>query len=83
MNARRPRGRFQEGPSISEDNPIDYKNIDLLSRFTDTGGRIRSRRRTRTNARNQRAVTVAIKRARHLALLPFTGDHVRLYGADD
>ncbi|MCE7938844.1 30S ribosomal protein S18 [bacterium] len=83
MNARRPRGRFQEGPAISDENPIDYKNIDLLLRFTDTGGRIRSRRRTRTNARNQRAITVAIKRARHLALLPFTGDHVRLYGADD
>lgn len=83
MNGRRPRGRYQEGPAISEENPIDYKNVDLLLRFTDTGGRIRSRRRTRTNARHQRLVTQAVKRARHLALLPFTGDHVRLYGGHD
>ena len=50
---------------------IDYKNIEILERFVDDGGRITSRRKTRTSAKQQRAVTTAIKRARHVALLPF------------
>ena len=56
---------------------IDYKNIELLERFLETGGRLRSRRRTRTAARDQRKVTQAVKRARHVALLPFTAEHER------
>ncbi len=59
---------------------IDYKNIEALDAFVDEGGRLRSRRRTHTCARHQRMVTQAVKRARHVALLPFTADHVRLFG---
>lgn len=56
---------------------LDYKDIDRLEPFVDDGGRIRSRRRTHTCARHQRMITQAVKRARHVALLPFTADHVR------
>ncbi len=59
---------------------IDYKNIESLRQFLDDGGRIRSRRRTHTCARHQRMVTRAVKRARHMALLPYTADHVRTHG---
>jgi small subunit ribosomal protein S18 len=54
---------------------IDYKNVDLLKRFITDEGKIRPRRQTGTCARHQRALATAIKRARHLALLPFTGKY--------
>ncbi len=50
---------------------IDYKQPDMLSRYVSEQGRIRPRRQTGTCARHQRALAVAIKRARHLALMPF------------
>ena len=53
---------------------IDYKNHDMLSRFTNEFGRIRPRRQTGTCAKHQRALAVAVKRARHIALLPFVQD---------
>lgn len=49
-----------------------------MSRFVDNRGRIYSRRKTRVSAKMQRKVTTAIKRARHLALMPYTGEHVRI-----
>jgi len=52
---------------------IDYKKVDLLRRFISDDGKIRPRRQTGTCARHQRAVAGAIRRARHIALLPFTG----------
>lgn len=57
---------------------IDYKKVTILSRFVDNRGRIYSRRKTRVSAKMQRKVTTAIKRARHLALMPYTGEHVRI-----
>lgn len=57
---------------------VDYKNIPLLSRFLDRRGRILSRRKTRVNAKVQRRIVQAIKRARHLALLPYTADQTRI-----
>lgn len=53
---------------------IDYKQGELLRRFVSEDGKIRPRRQTGTCARHQRELTVAIKRARHLALLPFTSE---------
>nr|AHZ58084.1 ribosomal protein S18 [Tmesipteris elongata] len=50
---------------------IDYKNIDLLRRFVSERGKILSRRMTKLTSKQQRSITVAIKRARILALLPF------------
>ncbi len=53
---------------------IDYKNVSLLSGFVNRGGKIRARRQTGTCAKHQRAVAIAIKRSRHMALLPFSGE---------
>ena len=53
---------------------IDYKKADMLRRFVTDDGKIRPRRQTGTCARHQRVLAGAIKRARHIALLPFTGE---------
>jgi len=50
---------------------VDYKDVDLLSRFVSDRGRILPRRVTGTYAKNQRKVSTAIKRARIMGLLPF------------
>ena len=50
---------------------IDYKDTKTLKRFVSEDGKILPRRRTGLSAKNQRQVTAAIKRARHLALLPY------------
>jgi len=52
---------------------IDYKKADMLKRFVNDDGKIRPRRQTGTCARHQRVLAGAIKRARYIALLPFTG----------
>jgi small subunit ribosomal protein S18 len=51
---------------------IDYKDVDLLKSFVPERGKIAPRRATGTSAKYQRMLSTAIKRARHLALLPFT-----------
>lgn len=53
---------------------IDYKEHDTLQRYVNEYGRIRPRRQTGTCAKHQRGLAVAIKQARHLALLPFVSD---------
>lgn len=50
---------------------IDYKDVDLLKRFVSQNGKILPRRMTGTSAKYQRMLAIAIKRARHIALLPF------------
>ena len=50
---------------------IDYKQVDVLRNFLTDRGKIRPRRQTGTCAKHQRQLSTAIKRARHLALLPF------------
>jgi small subunit ribosomal protein S18 len=59
---------------------IDYKDFSTLRRFLSEQGQILSRRKTGTCARHQRRLTIAIKRARHLALLPYTAEHIRKHG---
>ena len=56
---------------------VDYKNVSFLRRFVSDRGRIETRRKTSACAKHQRALASAIKRARHLALLPYTAGHVR------
>jgi small subunit ribosomal protein S18 len=56
---------------------IDYKNVELLRRFITDESKIRPRRQTGTCAKHQRELAVAVKRARHLALIPFKGDVLR------
>lgn len=53
---------------------IDYKDVDLLKRFVSERGKILPRRVTGTSAKYQRKLTTAIKRARHMALLPFVSE---------
>ncbi|RLU85827.1 30S ribosomal protein S18 [Streptomyces griseocarneus] len=52
---------------------IDYKDIDLLRKFISDRGKIRSRRVTRVTAQQQRQLSRAIKNAREMALLPYSG----------
>ncbi|MEP0823492.1 MAG: 30S ribosomal protein S18 [Ignavibacterium sp.] len=56
---------------------IDYKNEKRLQRFISEQGRIIPKRITGTCSRHQRMLVQAIKRARHLALLPFVSDAVK------
>ena len=53
---------------------IDYKEADLLLRFVNEQGKILPRRITGTSTKYQRKVAQAIKRARHLALMPYVAD---------
>jgi small subunit ribosomal protein S18 len=78
----RPRGRFGRGgggrgparrkqPIFADNEIVDYKDIARLRLAIDERGKILPRRKTHCSAHIQRELTVAIKRARHLALLPF------------
>jgi small subunit ribosomal protein S18 len=59
---------------------IDYKDVAKLRRFVSERGKIEPRRKMGTCAKHQRTLTIALKRARHIALLPFTGAHIREAG---
>lgn len=56
---------------------IDYKDVGRLRMYISERGKIEPRRKTGTCMKHQRLVCTAIKRARHLALLPYTLAHVR------
>ena len=71
------RRRFTPRPKVCQfcadsSVTIDYKNTRLLERFITEEGKIRPRRQTGTCAKHQRVIAGAIKRARHIALLPYT-----------
>ena len=55
-----------------KDNAIDYKDTAKLKKYVSERGKILPRRITGTCAKHQRALTVAVKRARHVALMPYT-----------
>ncbi|MBC7264689.1 MAG: 30S ribosomal protein S18 [Chloroflexi bacterium] len=57
---------------------IDYKNTDMLAHYLTDRGKIKPRRKTGLCAKHQRRLSVAIKRARHLALLPFTVEYTHV-----
>lgn len=57
-----------------KDNVIDYKDSNKLRRYISERGKILPRRITGNCAKHQRALTVAIKRARHLAMMPYVQD---------
>lgn len=52
---------------------VDYKDTDLLRKFISDRGKIRGRRVTHVTAQQQRQIAVAIKNAREMALLPYSG----------
>lgn len=59
---------------------VDYKDANLLKRYVAERGKIEPRRKVGTCAKHQRVVSQAIKRARQVALLPYTAEHVRVSG---
>lgn len=56
---------------------VDYKNIEVISKFINTHGKILPSRVTGACARHQRALSTAIKRARIMALIPFLIERIR------
>lgn len=56
---------------------IDYKDVEFLKRYINEQGKMLPRRITGGSGKFQRQLTRAVKRARHLALLPFVADNVR------
>jgi small subunit ribosomal protein S18 len=72
------RGRFKRRKvsvlTINKIGHVDYKNVGLLRQFTDERGKIVPRRRSGATAKEQRMISIAIKRAREIALLPFVKD---------
>ncbi len=75
---KKPEGESSDkGAALSDMEYIDYKDTDLLLRFVNEQGKILPRRITGVTAKQQRQLTRAIKRARHLALIPFVSDTVR------
>jgi len=62
---------------------IDYKDPAKLHSYISDRGKIQSRRRTGTCAKHQRTLAVAIKRARHLALLPYVPAHSHMMRSVD
>lgn len=74
MNRGRKARKKVCGFCVDKLDGIDYKDIARLRRFISERGKILPRRVTGTCAAHQRMLTIAIKRARHLALLPYTTD---------
>jgi small subunit ribosomal protein S18 len=56
---------------------IDYKDVSRLRRYLSDRGKIEPRRKTGTCAKHQRRLSVALKNARHMALMPYTAAHIR------
>ncbi len=72
------RRRFFSPPKSTCDcDDINYKNVEILRRHISESGKIRPRRQTGFCAKCQRKLAREVKRARHLALLPFSGDSLR------
>ncbi len=67
------RGRPRKYTKINSEN-IDYKDLVLLRRFLSDRGKTRSRRVTGLSRRHQQQLTLGVKRARELALLPYVGE---------
>ena len=75
MKRRNMRRRKKVCVFCGKDNgDIDYKDLNKLKRYVSERGKILPRRITGNCAKHQRALTVAIKRSRHIALMPYTMD---------
>ena len=59
---------------------VDYKDVAMLRRYLNDRGKIEGRRRVGCTAKCQRLLAQAVKRARHMGLLPYTAEHVRVSG---
>ena len=70
---RRPKRKFCQ-LCVDKAMDIDYKDVAKLRRYTSERAKILPRRVTGTCAKHQRLLTIAIKRARHIALMPYSAD---------
>lgn len=59
-------------PLKGREDEINYKNVSLLEKFISTRGRLMPTTRTGVSQKNQRQLQLAVKRARYMALLPYT-----------
>jgi small subunit ribosomal protein S18 len=77
-NKRRVRTKKKDPIFVDGKRPrpmyVDYKDLDLLGKLTNRQGKIVGRRKSGCTAASQHAVTLAVKRARFMALLPYVGD---------
>lgn len=64
--------RVKRAPRVSSDITFSYKDIDMISKFVTEQGSILSREETGLSQKQQRQLAKEVKRARHLAMLPFT-----------
>jgi len=76
-------GRFQTRRKVcafcaDKEKKINWKQPETVRRYVGDAGQIFPRRKSGVCARHQRRVAIAIKRARHMALLPYTSEHVRV-----
>jgi small subunit ribosomal protein S18 len=79
MRSKRPTEIRVKGCFFCENKKeiIDYKDEKQMRRYVDERGKIVDRRKTGLCARHQRIVSGQVKRARHLALLPFVAENIR------
>ena len=75
------RGGRRRRQCYCKENTVDYKDVSGIRRFVTDRGRIEAGRKSGNCAKCQRNLTTAIKRARHLALLPYAPEHLRVTGA--
>ena len=90
--AERPEGQMRRRPMrrrkkvcafcADANKALDYKDVALLKKYVSERGKILPRRITGNCAKHQRALTVAVKRARHVALLPVSYTHLRAHETD-
>jgi len=78
----RPRGRYVPRRKVcafcaDHIDKVDYKDIARIGRYLSDRAKIEGRRKTGTCAKHQRSLAVALKRARYMALMPYTAQHIR------
>ena len=74
------RGGRRRRQCFCKESKVDYKDISNIRRFITDRGRIEAGKKSGNCAKCQRTLTIAIKRARHLALLPYAPHHLRVTG---
>lgn len=72
-NKRSKFGQFKPRKIIKPEMPLEYKNVDYLSKFIGPTGKLQSRRRTGFDGQDQRKLAAAVKLARFMGLLPYVG----------
>jgi len=82
---RGPRGRYPPRRRVCQFcvdkvQHIDFKDVSRLRRYLSDRAKIEPRRKTGTCAHHQRGLSEALKRARFMALLPYTAEHIRTSG---